>query len=107
MVATWLAADCGGQLCMAAAGRRRTSSGMTALARWAASRLFLGLWWRGVVVLYGVELSCTTVLMSQSNWLLFESSLEWSCWLGVVLVVLVPSLDVVSFFNIIGSFWFI
>jgi hypothetical protein len=58
-VAIWLAADCGGQFYVAAAGWCGTSSGMTALARWAASQLFLGLWWRGVVVLYGVELSCT------------------------------------------------
>ena len=75
MVDTWLAADCGDWSYLAAAGWRGTSSGMTTLARWAACRLLLGRWY-GVVVLYGVELSCATVLMFHSNRLLFELSLR-------------------------------
>jgi hypothetical protein len=104
VVATWLAADCGGQFCIAVAGWRGTSSGTTALARRAACRLLLGsggtAWW---FVFYRVELSCATVLTSQSNRLLFESSSRGvvrSCWPVVVLLlfVVVPDLNVVSSF---------
>ena len=103
MVVTWLAADCGGQFCMA--GRCRTLSGTTALARWATCRLLLGLWCRGVAsscFCMESSLSCATVLMSQSNRLLFEWSLRgvvWSCWPVMVslLFVVVPSLGVVPF----------
>ena len=89
--------------CMAAAGWRGTSSGTTALARWAACRLLLG-WWCGVVVLYGVELSCATVLISYSNRLLFELSLRGVArlfWPVVTSLCLLWCL--VPLFNIIGS----
>ena len=42
MVANWLAADCGGQFCMAAASLCGTLSGTTSLVRWAACQLLLG-----------------------------------------------------------------
>jgi len=38
-VANWLAADYGSQFCMAVVGWRGTSSGTTALMRWAACQL--------------------------------------------------------------------
>ena len=41
MMATWLAADCGSQFCMAVACWCETSSETTALVRWAACRFFL------------------------------------------------------------------
>lgn len=60
-----------------------------------------------MVILYGVELSYATVLMSQSNLLLVESSSRGVvrlCWLVVMslVVVVVSSLGIISFFNIIG-----
>jgi hypothetical protein len=68
VVATWLAADCGGQFCMAAVGWRGTCRGQRRSRGGLPVAFFLGsggtAWW---FVLYGVELSCATVLMLQSN----------------------------------------
>jgi hypothetical protein len=47
-VATWVAADCGDQSCMAAASWRRTSSGTTTLVMRATCWLYPGLWWFGM-----------------------------------------------------------
>jgi hypothetical protein len=89
---------------MAAAAWHGTSLGTTVLARWAVCRLLLRsggtAWW---FVLYGADLSCAIVLMSQSNQLLFESNsraVMRSCCPVVVslLFVVVPSLNVVSYF---------
>ena len=83
MVATLLAADCGGQSCMAAAGWHGTLSSLTALVWWVTFGFFLGggtLWW--------FCMESLSVSMSQFDRTLFAS---WRCCVTCVDVPIRPA----------------